>query len=223
VVGCKQEKAFESEAVSMRVSEQLIKQTMYRSHTLGAAISIKRDRAVTIRYKFASGSDSHQRCPFGPFTPPYFAINLPRMTSMVLWFLVIAQFALAALLVLSAPWSADSWTAWLCGMPGVGLAVWAWLTMGLRQIRVHPSPVETTRLITSGPYAIVRHPMYTGLLWFTAALLPLGFTGWRLIAWFTLVGVLVAKLSFEEREMAKRFPGYIEYQERVSRLIPYVW
>ena len=142
---------------------------------------------------------------------------------MFLWSLVFAQFALGALLVLSAHWRPFPWLAVFIASPGIGMAVWAWTTMGLRKVRVHPSPTDSTRLITSGPYAIVRHPMYSGLLWFTAALLLSDFVWWRLLAWVALAIVLAIKSQIEERKMASAFVGYTEYRKNVSRLLPGLW
>ncbi|SMP59555.1 Protein-S-isoprenylcysteine O-methyltransferase Ste14 [Neorhodopirellula lusitana] len=139
---------------------------------------------------------------------------------MFLWFLVTAQFVLAALLVLSSRWTPIPWLELLIAAPGIVLAVSAWLTMGLRRVRVHPGATAETKLTTCGPYSIVRHPMYVGLLWFTAALLPSGFAWWRLVSWFALVLVLQVKTIHEERSMARRFAEYAVYQQQVGRLVP---
>ncbi|TWU46152.1 Isoprenylcysteine carboxyl methyltransferase (ICMT) family protein [Rubripirellula tenax] len=135
-------------------------------------------------------------------------------------FLIVAQFALAAILVLSATWLPFPWAIMLIALPGIVLAMSAWLTMGLFKLRVHPTTNEDTRLIRSGPYAVVRHPMYAGLMWFTAALLLSGFAWWRLAAWIGLSIVLASKASVEELAMVKRFEEYRDYQSKVGRLVP---
>lgn len=139
---------------------------------------------------------------------------------MVSWLLVLAQFVLAAVIVLSARWDPPPWGMLLLAMPGIVIAIWAWFRMGLRKIRVHPEATATTELIVSGPYAIVRHPMYSGLLWFTAALLIDPAALWRMVLWMMLSAVLYAKTLREEEAMRKRFPEYDAYCERVGRLLP---
>ena len=79
-------------------------------------------------------------------------------------------------------------------------------------------------VISTGPYAIVRHPMYaSGLLYLVGIPLALGsYRGLLPIAW--LIPVLVWRLLDEERMLAGNLPGYVEYQQRVRyRLVPFVW
>jgi protein-S-isoprenylcysteine O-methyltransferase Ste14 len=87
-------------------------------------------------------------------------------------------------------------------------------------IRVEPEqPVVST-----GLYAIVRHPMYS------AALLILGFTPlalgsyWALLLVIPFIGVLAWRLLDEERFLTRNLPGYADYCRRTRyRLIPWVW
>ena len=134
--------------------------------------------------------------------------------------LVLAQFLLAAGLVLSARWWPPDALALTLAAPGAAIAVWAWVVMGLTRLRVMPSPREHAALITRGPYRWIRHPMYTGLLWLTAALLLAGFAWWRLGAWLALAAVLEVKAREEERLLAERFPEYRDYCRRTSRFLP---
>ena len=86
-----------------------------------------------------------------------------------------------------------------------------------------PYPKDGTELIQTGPFGLVRHPMYCGGL-----VLALG---WAVFvhSWLTLGYVLVlfvfldAKSRREERWLAERFPAYASYQQRVRRLIPFVY
>jgi protein-S-isoprenylcysteine O-methyltransferase Ste14 len=86
-----------------------------------------------------------------------------------------------------------------------------------------PYPKDGAELIQTGPFALVRHPMYSGGL-------VVG-VGWALQvrSWLTL-GYVVALFVFldvksrhEEKWLAAKFPAYATYQHRVRKLIPFVY
>ncbi len=86
-----------------------------------------------------------------------------------------------------------------------------------------PFPKDDAGLVQTGPYAIVRHPVYCGGL--TLAL------GWALCAqsWLTVgyVAVLFAFLDVKSRReetwLSQKYPEYRTYQQRVHKLIPFVY
>lgn len=80
------------------------------------------------------------------------------------------------------------------------------------------------RLVDSGPYAVVRHPMYAGALIMIAGI-PLGLgSWWGLIPAMLLVPVIVWRLTREEAFLAANLAGYSDYRNRVRhRLAPGVW
>ena len=79
-------------------------------------------------------------------------------------------------------------------------------------------------VITTGPYSIVRHPMYTGtIVMFLFTPLALG-SWWAFIAFALWPVVLVYRIFDEERVLMKDLKGYKEYCEKTRyRLIPFVW
>jgi protein-S-isoprenylcysteine O-methyltransferase Ste14 len=80
------------------------------------------------------------------------------------------------------------------------------------------------RVVSTGPYSIVRHPMYAGSLLLFLATPPALGSLWALVLVLPLSAVIVARLLDEERYLSKNLPGYKEYCEKVRyRLIPYVW
>jgi protein-S-isoprenylcysteine O-methyltransferase Ste14 len=79
-------------------------------------------------------------------------------------------------------------------------------------------------LVTTGPYALVRHPIYTGLLFaFAGSALALG--RWRgVLAVAIVFASLWRKLRLEERWMRERFgTAYDDYARRVKALVPYIF
>jgi protein-S-isoprenylcysteine O-methyltransferase Ste14 len=80
------------------------------------------------------------------------------------------------------------------------------------------------KVISTGLYAIVRHPMYTGsILMFLFTPLALG-SWWALIVFIFLPIVLIIRIYNEESVLLRDLSGYKEYCEKVRyRLIPYIW
>src|SRR5262249_55048438 len=80
------------------------------------------------------------------------------------------------------------------------------------------------KVIDTGPYAHVRHPMYAGAMWlFLGVPLALG-SWWSLGLIVVFLPVLMWRLLDEERILQRDLPGYAEYMRRVPcRLIPLVW
>jgi protein-S-isoprenylcysteine O-methyltransferase Ste14 len=83
---------------------------------------------------------------------------------------------------------------------------------------------EDQRVISTGPYAIVRHPMYAGgFLYLLGTPLALG-SYWGLLAAAAMMPLLIWRLLDEERFLAANLPGYREYIKKVRyRLVPLLW
>jgi protein-S-isoprenylcysteine O-methyltransferase Ste14 len=80
------------------------------------------------------------------------------------------------------------------------------------------------KVIATGPYAIVRHPMYaSGSLYIIGTPLALG-SYWGFVALSAMMPFLLWRLVDEERILTRDLPGYTEYRQRVRhRLVPMVW
>jgi len=79
-------------------------------------------------------------------------------------------------------------------------------------------------VISTGPYAVVRHPMYASAsIYLLGTPLALG-SYWGFAALLGMLPFLVWRLLDEERMLARELPGYVEYQRNVRyRLLPGVW
>lgn len=80
------------------------------------------------------------------------------------------------------------------------------------------------QVIATGPYAVVRHPMYTGtVLMYLLSPLALG-SYWALLPAILILPILVARIRNEEALLVRELPGYAAYRERTPyRLVPKVW
>jgi protein-S-isoprenylcysteine O-methyltransferase Ste14 len=84
--------------------------------------------------------------------------------------------------------------------------------------------IEGQQLVSTGPYAIVRHPMYaSAFLYLIGTPLALG-SYWGLLPIAAMMPFLIWRLLDEERLLAAELPGYSDYQKKVRfRLVPRIW
>lgn len=102
------------------------------------------------------------------------------------------------------------------------------ICFGVAKVNTYASAIievaEEQKVISTGPYACVRHPLYSGALVMLFGIpVALG-SWWGMLVNLPLTAAIVWRLLDEERFLAKELPGYQEYRERVKRrLVPYVW
>jgi protein-S-isoprenylcysteine O-methyltransferase Ste14 len=80
------------------------------------------------------------------------------------------------------------------------------------------------KVISTGPYAWVRHPMYGGaILYFIGAPLLLG-SWYGLVIGLILIGIMALRAVWEEQTLMAELAGYSDYAKRVRyRMVPGVW
>lgn len=83
---------------------------------------------------------------------------------------------------------------------------------------------EGQQVITTGPYSLIRHPMYAGVMVMMAGVpLALG-SWWGLLVLLVQIPALVWRILDEEALLKKELPGYKDYMQKVRyRLLPRVW
>ena len=149
------------------------------------------------------------------------------------WYVVVQMLLLA--LAALGPQRLPAWPAWsqpwtLVGrIAGGGLMTAGTLLLlaGLlalgKSLTAVPYPKDDATLVESGPYRLVRHPIYSGLIFIVY--------GWGLFigGWLT-VGYATVILTFfdikarrEEVWLAERYPAYGAYRRRVHKLIPFIY
>lgn len=142
-------------------------------------------------------------------------------------FLVALQFGLLFLLAVLAAGNlvAESVppAALLLAGASVALAIWTLRHNRLGNFNIRPSPKEGGKLIQSGPYRWIRHPMYTSVLLGAGALALVSdpLAGW--LAWLALGLTLFLKARLEEGWMQQKHPPYASYMLTSKRFLPWLF
>lgn len=102
---------------------------------------------------------------------------------------------------------------------GFALAVWGLLHLR-RSLSIIP---EARRVVTGGPYRLVRHPLYAAEIMAALAVVLSRPALWAVIAVPVFVLVQLLRAHYEERLLARTFPEYGAYARRTARLVPAVW
>jgi len=83
---------------------------------------------------------------------------------------------------------------------------------------------KTRKLFSTGPHAVIRHPMYAGAFLMLPGVPPALGSWWAFVFVFLLFASIAGRLPYEERFLSKNLSGYTEYSERTRyRLIPFIW
>jgi len=150
-----------------------------------------------------------------------------RRLGLSAWVVGIALIVAARILVPRAVWAELTLDAALVRGAGVVLlvlstlfTVWARLILGTMwsslAVIKHKHQLRTT-----GPYAITRHPIYTGILGMLLGTMLMSDLGVWVFYFAVAVVLLTIKASVEERLLLEQFGGtYRDYQHRVAQLIP---
>ena len=106
---------------------------------------------------------------------------------------------------------------------GMALRAWSVHTLG-RFFTVTVDLADDQRVVDSGPYSVLRHPSYTGML-----VVYLGI-GAALDSWIGLLAApiplllaILRRVRHEERTLRVGLPAYAAYAARTKRLVPFVW
>ena len=115
-----------------------------------------------------------------------------------------------------------SWIGAALTAIGIGFAIWARVNLG-RNWSSRPAVKEHHELVMTGPYAYVRHPIYSGIM--LAALGTALTSSVFGVGMFVFISILFAlRINKEERIMLELFPEqYPAYQKHTKRLVPFVW
>ena len=136
--------------------------------------------------------------------------------------LVGAQFTLIGLMVLFSRGVLSSPAAITVFLIGVLFGLWAILHNQRGNFHIRPILKEGCTLITTGPYRLIRHPMYTSVITMMLGVLISTPTLIEALLFLLLMLTLYLKGRREERLWCGHDEEYLVYQERTKLFIPYV-
>ncbi|NPD45064.1 MULTISPECIES: isoprenylcysteine carboxylmethyltransferase family protein [unclassified Lentimicrobium] len=139
------------------------------------------------------------------------------------YLLVFLQFSSLFIVMFTAPVLANHLVLLMVQVLGVFVGLWAIWVMRIGNFNITPTPVINGELRKSGPYAMIRHPMYTSIFLFTLPELVNSYNLWRLSVVLILYLTLIFKINFEEKNLLHQFPEYKIYQKKTKKIIPFVY
>ncbi len=110
------------------------------------------------------------------------------------------------------------------GLVFAGYLIFVWVLLTNSFLSRVVEVAADQQVISTGPYAIVRHPMYIGvILMYLASPVALG-SYWALLPAALIVPLLVARIINEEQVLRRELSGYVVYMQKVKyRLLPGIW
>lgn len=148
---------------------------------------------------------------------------MTKPNALLSYGLVFVQLVCLGLIALTGPLFATNPVLLLLECLAGFLGLWAIWTMGIDNFNVTPDVKQRARLVTSGPYRYIRHPMYSALLVGGLALVLDTFSPERMVLWLVLLVDLLIKLNYEEQLLSRDLEGYSAHMQRTKRLIPFLY
>lgn len=126
-------------------------------------------------------------------------------------------------------WSSPvpAWLTIVCvatAIAGWALTIWAMATNAFFAATVRIQDDRGQYVVSNGPYALMRHPGYTGAILFSIATPVILGSWWAMIPYGLAALLFVVRTELEDRTLCNELAGYREYAQHVQwRLLPGVW
>ncbi len=137
--------------------------------------------------------------------------------------LVFIQLFAIGYLFFSGPLIPEDPFVFIIFIAGVFLAIWSLYAFRTTKFNLLPEIPENAALVTSGPYRLIRHPMYTSILLIATSLLISDPLPSRMLVFVVLVGVVLYKTHMEEKYLDRHFKEYGNYKAQTQKLVPFLY
>ena len=137
-------------------------------------------------------------------------------------FLVFMQFGLIALMIFFSHGVLSSIPAIIIFVLGLSIGLWALSHNQRGNFNIQPKLKEGCRLVMTGAYRYIRHPMYTSVITMMFAVLVSTPTLPEFLFFVTLIIILVLKAKREEVLWCGHNAAYLDYQKQTKLFIPYI-
>ena len=146
-----------------------------------------------------------------------------KMNDIKSTILTFIQYATLAIMLYSNAWFAENPILIVVQIFGLFIAIWAVLQMTKSKLNITPVPRSGSVLIQSGPYKLIRHPMYLSLLLIITPMIISGLSTFQIAVFSIFLINLVLKMLYEEELLINHFEGYLVYSEKSWRLFPFIY
>ena len=136
--------------------------------------------------------------------------------------LVTCQFALVAVLVLTTDWHLFNGVAlgFYCG--SFSIVIRSLIVMPPGSFNIRPTLKNNAKLVISGPYRYIRHPMYVGVLLFCGGLVATSWDVLRICLLSSIFLILFLKATLEEKILLASFSKYQTLKDKTGMFLPWL-
>ena len=135
----------------------------------------------------------------------------------------VVQYVTLGMMLYANIWIADNPILMFIQFFGLFIAIWAILEMAKSKLNISPVPRSGSVLIQSGPYKIIRHPMYLSLLLTITPMIIDSLSTFNIIIFSIFIINMLIKMLYEERLLQNHFEDYAIYSEKSWRLFPFIY